>query len=358
MFPWALKFLWGPAVDRFSSPRLGARRSWILPLQTLTIAVYGVLIFVSPSADLTFVMIAFFFINFFSASQDVATDALAIDLMPPEERGWANGVQVAGYRIGMILGGGPLLALYDVVHWQGVMAAMAAATAFCTIPILLFKERAPALGRHAGPGSYQESLFAFFRRPGAWLWLAVLLLYKSGHALATAMLRPWLVDHGYSMTDIAWVLGSGGFVAGFAGAMTGGWLAARFDRARLLIGLGFLQCLAVAAYLWPALTEPAVYKVLVSASFDHFTSGMATVTLFTLMMDASDRSRAATDYTLQASVVVVAQTATSALSGWSAERFGYGTHFAMSASLGVAAATLTALVLSRTRARVLVARDA
>jgi predicted MFS family arabinose efflux permease len=185
--------------------------------------------------------------------------------------------------------------------------------------------------------------------------LAVLLLYKSGHALATAMLRPWLVDHGYSMTDIAWVLGSGGFVAGFVGAMAGGYLAARFDRARLLIALGFLQCVAVASYMWPGLTSPAVYKVLITASFDHFTSGLATVTLFTLMMDASSRARAATDYTLQACVVVVAQTATSALSGWSAEHFGYGLHFALSAGLAVSAACLTALILTRTRARNLVA---
>ena len=31
--PWALKFLWAPAVDRCSIPRLGRRKSWIVPLQ-------------------------------------------------------------------------------------------------------------------------------------------------------------------------------------------------------------------------------------------------------------------------------------------------------------------------------------
>ena len=35
--PWALKFLWAPFVDRYGSKRLGRRRSWILPLQAITV---------------------------------------------------------------------------------------------------------------------------------------------------------------------------------------------------------------------------------------------------------------------------------------------------------------------------------
>ena len=37
----------------------------------------------------------------------------------PGERGLANGLQVAGYRVGMIVGGGILLILHDRLGAQG-----------------------------------------------------------------------------------------------------------------------------------------------------------------------------------------------------------------------------------------------
>jgi hypothetical protein len=56
-------------------------------------------------------------INLLAATQDVATDGLAVDLLTSAERGWGNGVQVAAYRVGMILGGG--LMLPSSTRWAG-----------------------------------------------------------------------------------------------------------------------------------------------------------------------------------------------------------------------------------------------
>ena len=38
--PWGLKFLWAPVVDAVGSARFGRRRSWIVPLQVLAVAVF------------------------------------------------------------------------------------------------------------------------------------------------------------------------------------------------------------------------------------------------------------------------------------------------------------------------------
>ena len=45
--PWALKFLWAPLVDRVGSRRFGRRRTWIVPLQVLSVATLVVLSFVA-----------------------------------------------------------------------------------------------------------------------------------------------------------------------------------------------------------------------------------------------------------------------------------------------------------------------
>ncbi|RYZ64715.1 MAG: MFS transporter, partial [Proteobacteria bacterium] len=339
-------------------------KSWLVPLQLLSIVLYSALGFITLGAgELSLVLGAFLFTNLLAASQDVATDGLAVDILLPSERGWANGIQVAGYRIGMIIGGGALLAIYPTVGWSGVMFSMAVFAALCTLPVLTYQEpvlptllnsrsTASSASSFKSSSAFKEMVHFYFA-PGALLWAVVLLLYKFGHASATGMLRPWLVDQGYSIQDIAWILGTGGFVAGFLGAMGGGWLAAKYSRSKLLIALGVGQVLAVASYLWPVMTEHAAYKVLISASIDHFTSGLATTTLFTLMMDACSKDRAASDYTAQACVVVISQGLAAAVAGFSAQYFGYSAHFALSTAVAAGAVLLTAYIVRNQKVRML-----
>ena len=68
---------------------------------------------------------------------------------------------------------------------------------------------------------------------------------------------------------------------------------------------------------------------------------MAVAALFTLMMDASRPEHAATDYTLQASAVVVATGLASSLSGFGAEAFGYAGLFGLAAVLAFAGVALS-----------------
>src|SRR5262249_54585168 len=51
--PWALKFLWAPAVDRYALPHVGRRKSWIVPLQIGAVLVLGVLARASASGPLS-----------------------------------------------------------------------------------------------------------------------------------------------------------------------------------------------------------------------------------------------------------------------------------------------------------------
>ena len=75
---------------------------------------------------------------------------------------------------------------------------------------------------------------------------------------------------------------------------------------------------------------------------------MATVALFTLMMDASEQAHAGTDYTLQASTVVIATGLASMAGGVIGDALGFGAMFALSALLSAAGC---ALLLWALRAR-------
>jgi MFS transporter, PAT family, beta-lactamase induction signal transducer AmpG len=340
--PWALKFAWAPVVDRYWWPRLGRRRSWILPMQLAGTLVLAGLAVAPFAGSIGVLMAGMVVLNLIAATQDIATDGLAIDSLLAGERGFANGLQVAGYRLGMILGGGVLLGLHDELGERGTFAAMAALTALASVPVILAREPPIARASRAPPGGAH-----FLRRPGARRLIALIALYKAGEAFAGGMLRPFLVDHGLGLSDVGWMLGTVGFVAGMLGALTGGALVSRLGRRRALLGFGVAQVATVAGYAYLALTRPSRGELTAWCGVEHFTSGMATAALFTCMMDWSATDRAATDYTVQASAVVIATGLASTLSGWSAGALGYATHFALATALCGAAVVAVAWLFPR-----------
>jgi RhtX/FptX family siderophore transporter len=340
--PWALKFLWAPIVDRRWSPHIGRRRSWILAMQLAGVLALTALA-TTPAADsIGVLMTAMLVLNLIAATQDIATDGMAVDLLPPAERGFANGLQVASYRVGMIVGGGVLLGLHDHLGNRGTFAAMAALTALSSVPVLTLREAAPALPATASRPAH------FLYRPGAWRLLALIVVYKLGEAFASGMLRPFLVDAHLSLSDVGWLLGTVGFVAGMFGALAGGAAITRFGRRRTLIVFGLGQVVAVAGYAYLALGEPSITLLAVGCGVEHFASGMATAALFTCMMDWSRAETGGTDYTVQASAVVIATGLASTVSGFSAAALGYAGHFAVAAALCAAAVVVVAVAFPRT----------
>jgi MFS transporter, PAT family, beta-lactamase induction signal transducer AmpG len=329
--PWALKFLWAPAVDRYSLARLGRRKSWIVPLQLAALLILIALAL--TRLDMPRLLGAFLLLNLVAATQDIATDGLAVDLLAERERGFGNGLQVAAYRVGMIVGGGALLLLYDVIGSRGVFASMAALTLVATLPVWIAREPPVSPAVHGQPGTGRH----FLRRPGALRVLLLLGVYKAGDAFATGMLRPFLSDLGLTLEDIGLLLGTVGFCAGLAGALVGGVLIERVGRRAALVSFGLLQVLAVAGYAGLALGKPGFLALCAWCGAEHFASGMASAALFTCMMDWCSEHSSATDYTVQACAVVIATGAASSLAGFSAQAFGYFVHFCLAGVLALAA---------------------
>jgi len=101
--PWLIKFLWAPVVDRFGSSR-GHYRSWIIPLQSICVLMVVGISRLDLQDGLFWLMVAGAGFMLASATQDIATDGLAVHIVRGEDRGKANGLQVGGYYFGQILG--------------------------------------------------------------------------------------------------------------------------------------------------------------------------------------------------------------------------------------------------------------
>lgn len=107
--PWMLKALWAPLVDRFGIERIGRRKTWIIPLQLLLLGTVLFTATLSPGKNLAGILTAVFFMNLFAASQDIAVDGRAVDILRTNELGPGNAAQVCGYKTGMLISGGLLV---------------------------------------------------------------------------------------------------------------------------------------------------------------------------------------------------------------------------------------------------------
>lgn len=346
MLPWALKFLWAPLVDRHGWPGFGRRRSWIVPLQALTVLLLLLLSLAEPQRGLAPLLAGVLVINLIAATQDIATDGLAVTILRPEERGLGNGIQVAAYRLGMILSGGVLIIFLAEIGWAWTFYGMAGISALALVPVLVMREPPSPRPERAG----LRVLADFVRRPGMRGWLWTIAAFKLGEAFGVAMLRPLLVDRGVSLTTLGWITGTAGFIASLVGALIGGAMVGVFGRHRMLLIFGAVQAVAVASYVALAVGPLDPTLVYLLCTFEHLSSGMATAALFTMMMDAARPHAAGTDYTAQASVVVLSTGLASALSGFSAHALGYAGHFLLAAALCLLALIPVALHGRRVRA--------
>ena len=107
--PWSLKWLPAPLMDRFTYLAMGRRRPWVILAQTgMLLAGIAFAFFPHALGNVALLTTLCFILNAFSATQDVAVDGMAIDVLPPEEQGRANSFmafgQVAGISISTTVG--------------------------------------------------------------------------------------------------------------------------------------------------------------------------------------------------------------------------------------------------------------
>jgi len=347
--PWGLKFLWAPLVDRRGDFRGGRRRRWIFPLQLCSAAVLLLLALADPAHSLVWLIIGVLLTNLIAATQDIATDGLAVDLLQHHERGLGNGVQVAGYRVGMIVGGGALLVAFEHLGWAWTFVCAAGLMLLATGPVWRFREPPPPTepdptSDAPAQASVRDALRWFFSHEERRGWLLVLVIYKAGDYLGTSMLRPFFIDHGLGLSDLGLLLGAVGFTAGLVGALVGGATVGRLGRRPALLIFGTLQAASVASYAFATGPDASLLHFYGPVIFEHLATGMATATLFTVMMDHCRPEHAATDYTLQASLVVLATGLAAALGGTTAQLLGYGPNFVLGAGISLAAVALASRV--------------
>ena len=298
--PYTLKFIWSPLLDRFVPPILGRRRGWILIFQLTLMALIATMGGFSPKNVPWIVAFLAVTIAFMSASQDVVVDAYRTDVLRERERGLGAGVFVTGYRIAMIVSGALALIFSEILGWRltyllmaGVMAIGVLATLFGPEPeekIIPPRTLTEAVG---GP------LKEFFSRPGAWVFLGLIVLYKLGDAFAGSLTTAFLIRGAeFSVGEVGAINKGMGLLATILGALCGGVIMARLGMYRSLLYFGILQAVSNLSFMVLATLGKNYYMMVFAVGFENLAGGMGTAAFLGFLMALCNHRYTATQFAL------------------------------------------------------------
>lgn len=384
--PWAFKWSFGPFVDVLSSERLGRRRMWIVLAQAGMVATLLVALPIDFTTELKLFTGLILVQNAFAATQDVATDALAVNVLHESERGLANGLMFGGQYLGQAVGGSGALFLAAHVGFRQtflfVAGALALILVFVSLP--LREAKGPPRPRRAGSPLAaagkeiatfaREALGAFFGSRAAFVGLLFGALPAGAFALSLALQSNLAVELGLddravgTLTLLTTVISA-------ASCMLGGWSSDRFGRRRMLTI--FIACTSIptlylasamsrAGWIMPVdlklpgrpVASPALLTAFWAACLVHAVfHGMMYGTRTALYMDITTPRVAATQFTGYMALLNLVTTYTATWQGLALARWGYPVTLTIDSVVGLVGLALLPL-MSRPRAAEVAAPDA
>jgi PAT family beta-lactamase induction signal transducer AmpG len=335
--PWTFKILWSPLMDRYAMPWMGRRRGWAAVSQLCLLALTLWLAGVGDHPDAAWIVGALALaLAFASATQDIAIDAYAVEILRPEEQGVAVGARTAIYRAAMYISGGLSITLAAQYSWPLVNLCLA----LLYVPMLLVTWKAPEVEERPNvPKNLREAIWhpflGVFQRSRALEILAFVACYKLADNLAGALLRPFLIDLGYTAFDRGVALATVGLAASLIGTFCGGLLTNFMGLGHSLWVFGFLQIFSNGGYILLAesgLNRPLMYGAM---AFESLTQGMGTGAFAVLLLRLTQKRFSATQYALFSSLFGLPRLVAGPVSGFLVDALGWPSFFWMTIVAGL-----------------------
>ena len=278
---YSLKFLWAPFVDRYSIPVFGVfgkRRGWILFSQFMIFLSLIGMSFIDPLQNIKFLALFAFFAAFFGSIQDIAIDALRIEIGDAKEQGNLAASYQFGYRVAILVATSMALIFADVLDWAYVYQFMG---------FLMLIGSAGALMCHEPHNHeiailrFDEALIGatkdFFSRFGLWaaaLLLLIISTYRLTDIVMGPMAMPFYLDLGFSKTEIGALVKTIALFGSIIGFFTGGFLIKRISLFNALLFGGICVLITNLFFAFVASSEANLSLLSLIVGLDSFAAGL------------------------------------------------------------------------------------
>jgi PAT family beta-lactamase induction signal transducer AmpG len=308
----------------------------MLVIQVLMAAAIALFAVQNPATSMSAVAVTAFIIVFFSASQDIVIDAYRADVSLPQERGVAAAASNMGYRLCAWLAFAAALIVADVMGWRAAFLVLAAVMLLFTFATWAAPEPnyvAPP------PSSLQESVTASIKEllgsPGAWGMILLIVSFKIGNALALKLYTPFLMDVGFTKTEIALVAKSVFTSSAVAGGIIGGLWMVRLGLLRSMLFFGVLQTIAILSFYVLAAHGKSFPIMITATAFDNFAASMGNIAEVAMIMAMCSARFSAFQYALLSVIALLPRYLLGYPAGWLADHGGWTQYYMVTFLLGL-----------------------
>ena len=325
---YSLKFLWAPFVDRYSIPGFkffGKRRGWILFSQSMIFLSLIGMSLIDPLQNIKLLALFTFFAAFFGSIQDVAVDALRIEIGKAKEQGDLAASYQLGYRIAILVASSMALIFADLYSWSYVYQLMGILMLIGSAGALICYE---PTNQEIAILRFDEALFEafkdFFNRFGLWsaaLLLLIISTYRLTDIVMGPMAMPFYLDLGFSKTEIGALVKTIALFGSVIGFFIGGLVIKRISlfNALLLGGLCVLFTNLFFAYVASVQANISLLSLIVG--LDSFAAGLVGTVNIAFLTSLVSKKFTAVQYAMLTSFMMLPGKFFSGFSGMLADYY-------------------------------------
>ena len=382
--PWVIKPLWSPLVDVVRT-----KRWWIVAMQTLMTVCFAALALSLPSrtgapvSAFSLSLVIFYITAMLSATHDIAADGYYMLALDEHRQSLFVGIRSTFYRIASVFGQGVIVVVagllenhYGDIPKAWVVTLLASSVLFLAVTVwhhfILPAEESPS-AKSKGPvrvpqgepgtgiafpkaraRSFLSAFATFFRKPGVWLAIIFMLLYRLPEALSVKMLTPFLLDPvsdgglGLSTAQSGLVYGTVGVIALTVGGILGGVWSAKVGLRKALWPMALALALPCSVYLYMALAQPSnILTIYFCVALDQFGYGFGFTAYMLYMMWFSQGEYSTSHYAVCTAFMALSMMIPGFFAGMLQEALGYSGFFVLVMVCCLATVAVTALLPSR-----------
>lgn len=358
--PWTFKPFWSPFIDIIKT-----KRWWIISMQILMSIAFILLTLSIPKPDeaaiaagttpismFTITLILFIITAFASATHDIAADGFYMLALRQSDQAAFVGIRSTFYRLASIFGQGVLVAIAGAIElrykdiplsWTITMLVTAVMFSLVTfyhlfaIPKPTSDKSVLTPGTASAKAIFQEfgrTFATYFTKPGVWLAIAFMLLYRLPEAFLIKMCMPFLVaskEAGgleLSTAEVGIVYGTIGVIFLTVGGILGGLFASRIGLKKSIWWMAGCMTLPCLTFVYLAIGQPDnLFAISTAIAIEQFGYGFGFTAYMLYMMYFSEGEFKTSHYAICTAFMALSMMIPGMFAGYLQEAVGYVNFF-------------------------------
>ncbi|MBQ5388947.1 MAG: MFS transporter [Paludibacteraceae bacterium] len=377
--PWVIKPFWSPFVDLIKT-----KRWWTIAMQILLTAAFIGLTVTIPHPDVTMIaaqqtpmsmfsvmLIIFWITAFASATHDIAADGFYMLGLSQSDQAWFVGIRSTFYRIATIFGQGAILFIAGRLEtstgdiplaWQISLLITSIIFAVFTLWHTFFLPKPAADAQRQSETDKEDStekakfiiyefartFITFFKKPGVWLAIIFMLLYRLPEAFLIKMINPFLVasrDLGglaMSTDQVGLAYGTIGIIFLTIGGILGGMYASKVGLRKSMWVMAAFMTLPCLSFVYLGVYQPAnIIAITAAIAVEQFGYGFGFTAYMLYMIYVSEGEYKTAHYAFCTAFMGLSMMIPGIFAGYIQEALGYKDFFWMVIACCIATIAVT-----------------